>query len=152
MVLLHGWPQTWYEWREIIPLLADRYEIIAPDLRGLGDSSRPETGYSKLTVADDIWRLIRDHLGHERWKLVGHDWGSTVAYALAVTHPEAVRQLVLVEGALPITGGPRSQTGISERALARSGLGWHMTFHLNPGTARSPGARSRRDLPQLVLS
>ncbi len=131
LVLLHGWPQTWYQWREIIPLLADRYEIIAPDLRGLGDSSRPETGYNKITVADDIWRLVSDHLGHERWKLVGHDWGSTVAYALAASHPEVVRQLVLIEGALPI-GGARNEAGIPMHELNQSGLGWHMTFHRLP--------------------
>jgi len=79
VVLLHGWPQTWYEWRKIIPALAERYRVIAPDMRGLGDSSRPATGYDKRTVAADIYQLVRQ-LGHERIFLVGHDWGGPVAY------------------------------------------------------------------------
>ena len=57
IVLLHGWPQTWYEWRHIIPELAESYTVIAPDMRGLGDSSRPLNGYDKATVANDIWQL-----------------------------------------------------------------------------------------------
>ena len=67
VVLLHGWPQTWYEWRLLMPLLADRYQLIAPDLRGLGDSSRPATGYDKKTVAHDIWLLLHEQLGHARF-------------------------------------------------------------------------------------
>lgn len=51
VVLLHGWPQTWYEWRRIMPALAERYTVIAPDIRGLGDSSKPASGYDKRTVA-----------------------------------------------------------------------------------------------------
>ena len=58
VVLLHGWPQTWWEWRHVIPALAQRYTVIAPDLRGLGDSSRPLEGYDKKTVANDVWRLV----------------------------------------------------------------------------------------------
>lgn len=59
IVLLHGWPQTWFMWRDIIPGLARRFRVIAPDLRGLGDSSRPVGGYDKKTLANDIWRLAR---------------------------------------------------------------------------------------------
>jgi pimeloyl-ACP methyl ester carboxylesterase len=56
VVLIHGWPQTWYMWRDIMPGLAHRYRVIAPDLRGLGESSRPLAGYDKKTMSDDIWR------------------------------------------------------------------------------------------------
>ncbi|MHC4996089.1 MAG: alpha/beta fold hydrolase, partial [Planctomycetota bacterium] len=134
LVLLHGWPQTWYEWRKVIPLLAGNYKIIAPDMRGLGDSSRPEAGYDKLTVADDIWRLMNKHLGHKRFKVVGHDWGSLVAFALALTHPEAVSQLALVEGTVPVTGGPPpdAHTRNISKELNASGKGWHMKFHILP--------------------
>ena len=60
IVLLHGWPQSWYEWRHIIPqLIANNYAVIAPDLRGLGNSERPETGYDTKTVADDIYQLVK---------------------------------------------------------------------------------------------
>src|SRR6476661_52340 len=96
VVLLHGWPQTWYEWRHVIPALAERYTVIAPDLRGLGDSSRPETGYDKKTVADDVWQLVNGKLGHERFSVVGHDWGGPTAYALAAAHPEAVTRLAIL--------------------------------------------------------
>jgi pimeloyl-ACP methyl ester carboxylesterase len=58
VVLLHGWSQTWYEWRHVLPVLAEQYTVIAPDLRGLGDSSKPLTGYDKRTVADDIHELV----------------------------------------------------------------------------------------------
>src|SRR5579872_3635714 len=70
LVLLHGWPQTWYEWRRIMPALAQRYTVIAPDMRGLGDSSRPATGYDKRTVAADIRQLVHQ-LGFEQILLVG---------------------------------------------------------------------------------
>jgi pimeloyl-ACP methyl ester carboxylesterase len=70
-------------WRHIIPGLAQRYQVVAPDLRGLGDSSRPIGGYDKKTLADDIWRLVHDVLGHKRNFVVGHDWGGPTAFALA---------------------------------------------------------------------
>src|SRR5690242_13208989 len=62
LVLLHGWPQTWFEWRELIPSLAEHFFVIAPDLRGLGQSSRPTTGYDKKTIAEDIHELLH-HFG-----------------------------------------------------------------------------------------
>ena len=62
VVLLHGWPQTWYMWRSIIPALATRYRVIAPDLRGLGDSSRPPDGYDKKTLAQDVMHQAPDVL------------------------------------------------------------------------------------------
>jgi len=58
VVLLHGWPETWYEWRNVMPALAKNYTVIAPDLRGLGDSSKPPTGYDAKTVAEDIHQLV----------------------------------------------------------------------------------------------
>jgi len=54
VVLLHGWPETWHAWRKVMPLLAQRYRLIAPDLPGLGDSSRPAVGYDKKTIAQDL--------------------------------------------------------------------------------------------------
>jgi pimeloyl-ACP methyl ester carboxylesterase len=83
VVLLHGIPQTSHEWRYIIPHLTKRYSVIAPDLRGLGDSSRPAGGYDKKTIANDIWRLVHEHLGIDKFFLVGHDWGGPVAFSLA---------------------------------------------------------------------
>jgi pimeloyl-ACP methyl ester carboxylesterase len=111
VVLLHGIPQTSYEWRYIIPHLTPRYSVIAPDLRGLGDSSRPPGGYDKKTIANDIWRLIHDHLGIKRFFLVGHDWGGPVAFSLAAQHREAVRRLAILDVAIPGDGGDFSQGG-----------------------------------------
>jgi pimeloyl-ACP methyl ester carboxylesterase len=99
VVLLHGWPQTSHAWRKVIPLLATDYCVIAPDLRGLGDSDKPLQGYDKKSVAQDIVQLLQQ-LGHDSFYLVGHDLGMQVAYALAATHPGAVRKVVLIEALL----------------------------------------------------
>lgn len=106
VVLLHGWPQTWYMWREIIPGLAARYRVIAPDLRGLGDSSRPAGGYDKKTLADDVWRLVLDVLGEQRLFVVGHDWGGPTAFALAAQHRDAVRRMAIFDVPVPGDGTP----------------------------------------------
>jgi pimeloyl-ACP methyl ester carboxylesterase len=106
VVLLHGWPQTWYMWRDIIPGLATKYRVIAPDLRGLGDSSRPESGYDKKTLANDAWRLAHEVLGEQRLFVVGHDWGGPVAFALAAQHRDAVRRVAIFDVPVPGDGTP----------------------------------------------
>lgn len=111
VVLLHGIPQSSHEWRHVIPLLAPHYRVIAPDLRGLGDSSRPSTGYDKKTVAADVWRLVHEHLGISRFHLVGHDWGGPTAFALACAHQDAVRRLAILDVAIPGDGADFSQGG-----------------------------------------
>ena len=72
LILLHGWPQTWYEWRNIIPELSKHYTVIASDLRGSGLSDKPKTGYDKLNLAYDINSLV-EQLGFKQVYLVGHD-------------------------------------------------------------------------------
>jgi pimeloyl-ACP methyl ester carboxylesterase len=120
VVLLHGWPQSWYCWRKIIPTLAQRYSVIAPDLRGLGDSSRPLQGYEKSVIAQDIWKLVREHLRLDAFLLVAHDWGGPVAFCLAATHPEAVRRLVMLDTAVP---------GDGSGTFSQHGRRWHHAFH-----------------------
>ncbi len=120
IVLLHGWPQTWYEWRKIIPALAEKYLVIAPDLRGLGDSSRPAGGYDKRTLAGDIWQLLHDRLGYDRFHVVGHDWGGPVAYALAGAQPEAVRRLAILDVIIPGDGAD---------TFSQGGRRWHHALH-----------------------
>jgi len=96
VVLLHGWPETWYEWHKVMPALAKNYTVIAPDLRGLGDSSKPLTGYDGKTLAEDIHQLITK-LGFNSIFLVGHDIGSSVVYPYAAEHPAEVRRLVVID-------------------------------------------------------
>ncbi len=101
IVLLHGWPQTWYEWHHIMPALAKNYTVIVPDLRGLGDSSKPVTGYDGKTTAEDIYQLV-SHLGfNQPILLVAHDIGSQTAYSYAAAHPNNVRKLVLMDFPFP---------------------------------------------------
>lgn len=118
VVLLHGWPQTWYEWRHVMPALAKNYTVIAPDLRGFGDSSKPTTGYDGKTVAEDIHQLVAQ-LGFKDSFLVGHDLGALVAFSYAAAHPDEVRRLVILD--VPITG--------IGKALNSTRL-WHIPFHM----------------------
>ena len=121
VVLLHGWPQSWYEWRHIIPgLTAAGYRVIAPDLRGLGESSRPAGGYDKRTVGGDVWRLVHDVLGVATFHLVGHDWGGPTAYAVAAAHPDAVTKLAILDVTIPGDGSPN---------ISQGGRRWHHAFH-----------------------
>jgi len=111
VVLLHGIPQTSHEWRYVMPRLAERFTVIAPDLRGLGDSSRPPGAYDKKTLGADIAELVVDHLGFKKFHLVGHDWGGPVAFAVAAHHPDAVRTLTILDVVIPGDGGDFSQGG-----------------------------------------
>ncbi|MEV5836677.1 alpha/beta hydrolase [Nocardia sp. NPDC052112] len=96
VILLPGWPQTWWQARKIMPLLARRHRVVAVDLRGMGSSDTPGHGYDKKTMAEDIHQLVR-HLGYSTVDVAGHDIGSMVAFSLAANHPETVRRLALLE-------------------------------------------------------
>ena len=101
VVLLHGWPYTWAEWRKLMPLLADAgFTVIAPDLRGLGNSARADSGYSKANVAEDVRQVVQS-VGPGAVNLVGADIGAMVAYAYASRRPGEVRRLVLAESLIP---------------------------------------------------
>ena len=100
VVLLHGWPETWYAWHRVMPALAKNYTVIAPDLRGLGDSSKPLTGYDGKTLAEDIHQLVTQ-LGFKTILLVGHDWGTQVAYSYAAAHSTEVKRLAVMELTIP---------------------------------------------------
>ena len=122
LVFLHGWPQSCYEWRKIIPTLAERFTVIAPDLRGLGDSDRPMTGYDKRTLASDVYALVRS-LGFSKIGLTGHDWGGAVAYYLAYDHPEMVARLMILD---TVPGLGRSGDKINLNTAKQL---WHVFFH-----------------------
>lgn len=132
LVLLHGWPQTSYCWRKLVPLLAPHFMLVAPDLRGYGGSDKPPGGYDKRTMARDILLLL-DALGLDRAAVVGHDRGGRVAHRLALDHPEAVEALVVLDIV------PTRE--VWERMDSRLASGfWHWLFHL------------QRDLPEQLVS
>jgi pimeloyl-ACP methyl ester carboxylesterase len=90
VMLVHGFPENWWEWHEMIgPLAADGYRVICPDLRGAGWSSAPRSRYTKAEMADDLAAVL-DRLGVATVKLVAHDWGGPVAFILMLRHPEKV--------------------------------------------------------------
>ncbi|WP_193194527.1 alpha/beta fold hydrolase [Nostoc sp. MG11] len=122
VVLLHGFPQTWYEWHKVMPALAAKYTIIAPDLRGLGESSRPAPNYEAQSVGEDIHQLVQK-LGFQQINLVAHDIAGASAYAYAVQYPQEIRRLVMLETAIP---------GFYADTTGETGNYWHMGFHMTP--------------------
>lgn len=123
VVLLHGFPQTWWEWRRAIPPLVQAgYRVIAPDYRGAGHSWRPPGGYDKRTMAEDIRRLVREHLRIEHPIAIGgHDIGLMVAYAYAHAHPDEVTHLAVMDAPLP-------GTTVFDRLRSDPRV-WHFAFH-----------------------
>ena len=105
LLLVHGWPETWYAWRLLMPALARQFEVIAVDQRGMGLSDKPQDGYDTATQAGDLVALM-DALGHERFAVVGHDTGFAISYALAADHPDRVERVALAE----IPGSPGTVT------------------------------------------
>lgn len=103
VVLLHGYAQTSHMWLPVMPQLAQHHTVIVPDLRGAGDSSRPESGYDKKNMAVDIHDLTST-LGFKRVRIVGHDIGLMVAYAYAAQFPQATESVVLMDAFLPGIG------------------------------------------------
>ncbi len=89
LLLIHGWPGSWYYWRLVMPALARDFEVIAVDQRGIGLSDKPEEGYDTGTLANDLVGLM-DMLGHEQFAVVGVDTGLLIGYALAADHPDQV--------------------------------------------------------------
>jgi pimeloyl-ACP methyl ester carboxylesterase len=128
VVLLHGFPEFWFGWRLQIPRLAAAgYRVVVPDMRGYNLSSKPSgiKAYGAASLADDIAGLIRE-LGAESATLVGHDWGGTVAWTLAMNHPEVVDRLAILDAAHP----RKLQKGLFKpRQLARS---WYFFFFAIP--------------------
>jgi pimeloyl-ACP methyl ester carboxylesterase len=97
LVLLPGWPETWWEFRKVMPALAaGGHRVIAVDLPGMGASDKPAGGYDKKTMARMIHGLVRA-LGHEQVDIAGHDIGSQVAFSFAVNHPEATRKVAMLD-------------------------------------------------------
>jgi pimeloyl-ACP methyl ester carboxylesterase len=118
LVLLHGWPQSWYEWRHVMPALAQKYTVIAPDIRGFGDSSKPSTGYDGNTTAEDIYQLL-SQLHFNKIFLVAHDVGGQTAFSYTAEHPNNVTKLVIMDFIYP---------GFFPQAFGQNGP-WWFAFH-----------------------
>ena len=129
LLLLHGHPQTHVMWHKVVPRLVPHYTVVAADLRGYGDSSRPPAGddndgYSKRTMANDMVDVMRS-LGHERFVLAAHDRGARVGHRMAIDHPEVLRRAVLLDIAPTLA----MYEGTNE-AFARAY--WHWFFLIQP--------------------
>ena len=128
VLLLHGFPQTSYAWRKQIPALATRFRVVAPDLRGYGDSEKPYRAidYRVMTLTEDVVGLIRE-LGDGRAHVVGHDWGGGLAWATAQHHPEVVDRLVVLN--CPHPARFEQELRSLSRQLLRS---WYVLFFQLP--------------------
>lgn len=126
MVLVHGYPQSWWCWRHVVgPLAAAGHRVVAVDLRGAGGSSRPPAGYDTWTLAGDVHAVVRDHLGADGpLAVVGHDVGSMVALAHGLRFRGDADRLVLMEATLPGTA--------AHERLAADPRHWHYAFHAVP--------------------
>jgi len=128
IVLLHGYPQSWYEWRYVMPDLANNYTVIAPDLRGFGDSSKPMAGYDGKTIAEDIYQLITQ-LGFNKIFMVAHDVGSQPAFSYTAEHPDNVTKLVIMDFPYP---------GFLPPAFGQNGPWWFSFYQT-------------RDIPEVLI-
>jgi pimeloyl-ACP methyl ester carboxylesterase len=124
LLLIHGWPQTWYAWRLVMPALAQDFTVVVPDQRGCGLSGRPEDGYDTGTLAGDLAALM-DALGHRRFAVAGHDTGMWIGYALAADQRGRVARLAVAETPLP---GVSPSPPLFANAHLNNAL-WHFGFN-----------------------
>jgi pimeloyl-ACP methyl ester carboxylesterase len=125
LLLVHGWPESWYAWRMVMPVLARDFEVVAVDQRGMGLSGKPAGGYDTGTLAGDLVALM-DALGHERFAVIGHDTGFAVSYALAADHPERVERAALLE--IPGSPGAAPSPPVFVPSAINDRL-WHLPFN-----------------------
>lgn len=125
LLLVHGWPESWYAWRLMMPALAQQFEVIAVDQRGMGLSDKPASGYDTETLARDLVEMMRA-LGHARFAVVGHDTGFAIAYAMAADHPERIERVVLAE--IPGSPGASPSPPVFVPGPINDRL-WHLGFN-----------------------
>lgn len=130
LVLIHGFPQTWWEWRHVMPRLAERHTVVAVDLRGAGHSDKPQGAYDKASLAGDVHGVMMA-LGFDKYAVCGHDIGAMTALALALTNRDAVTHLAALDASQP--GWSRWIENSHNQKV------WHFAFHM------------KRDLPELLI-
>ena len=135
VVLLAGFPESWFAWRKVMPRLAGTYRIVAPDLPGQGDSDRPMDGYDARTLATRVHGLLRQ-LGLSSYFLAAHDVGAWVAYPYAALFKGEVRRLVLMDAGIPGITLPDALPTAPDQAWRT----WHFAFHALP------------DLPEVLIA
>jgi pimeloyl-ACP methyl ester carboxylesterase len=123
VILLHGFPEDWYAYHRVMPLLAKQFTVVAVDLRGIGGSTVTAGGYDAANMAEDVHQLV-EHLQLEHVYVVGHDIGGMVAYAFARRYPETSRGVMLLDAPLPGLG--------SWDAVKTSRITWHINFQQTP--------------------
>jgi pimeloyl-ACP methyl ester carboxylesterase len=122
LVLIHGFGQNWFMWNRLLPELSKHFTVIAPDLRGTGESDKPAGGYDKKTMATDIHELMK-HLGYKSINMVGHDIGLMVAYAYAAQFGDEVKKMALLDALIP---------GVEPVWKQISTTVWHFGFFARP--------------------
>lgn len=125
LVLIHGWPQTWFEWRDVMPTLAENHTVYAIDLPGLGDSEGTPRGFDKKTLAQYVNSLLDDHLQLGAVDLVAHDLGAGVGFQYVAQFPNAVNSYVYMDYPLPSSAALPAQ---QYRTFS-----WHMSFNSQRG-------------------
>ena len=135
LVLLAGFPESWFAWRKVMTRLAATYRIIAPDMPGQGDSDRPASGYDTQTLAVMVHGLLHQ-IGVRRYFLAAHDVGAWVAYPFAALFGDEVRRLALLDAGIPGITLPDALPIAPERAWRT----WHFAFH------------SIADLPEMLIA
>ena len=128
LLLVHGWPQTWYAWRLVMPRLAQDFSVVAVDPRGVGVSDKPPGGYDSATLARELVALM-DQFGYARFALAGHDVGMWTAYAAAADHPGRITRLALAEANIP---GVAPSPPLLGPEAANDRL-WHFAFNRKRG-------------------
>jgi pimeloyl-ACP methyl ester carboxylesterase len=141
LLLVHGWPQTWYQWRLVMPTLARNFTVIAVDQRGMGLSDKPASGYDVGTLADDLVALM-DTLGYRRFAVIGFDTGMPIGYALAADHPDRVERLVVGEASIPGVS-PSPPLIVAGPVNARL---WHIAFNRLAGDVNERLVRGREEV------
>jgi len=141
LLLVHGWPQTWYQWRLVMPALARDFTVVAVDQRGIGLSDKPQSGYDAATEADDMVALM-EALGHKRFAMVGFDTGMAFAYALAADHPDRLERLIVGEAVIPgvTPSPPLFVPGPLNTRL------WHIAFNRLDADVNEALVRGREDV------